>query len=150
MMKATKIWLSTAVLLLLLAIVSAPLAKAENMKTLGTMDVHYMAIGATFLTPQVAKAYSIERSKYNALINISVMDNTQPNKPAKSVAISGTAQNLTGQYKRLSFEEVREGSAIYYLAQLNYRDKEKVKFELTITDGKESHELMFEQTFYVD
>ncbi|WP_235938661.1 DUF4426 domain-containing protein [Thalassotalea algicola] len=150
MMKATKVWISAAILLLLLAIVSAPLASAQNMKTLGNMDVHYMAIGATFLTPQVAKAYGIERSKYNALINISVLDNTQQGKPAKAVSISGTALNLTGQYKRLDFEEVREGQAIYYLAQLNYRDKEKVKFELTITDGSETHELVFDQTFYVD
>ncbi|NMP31082.1 DUF4426 domain-containing protein [Thalassotalea sp. M1531] len=149
-MKATKVWISAAILLLLLAIVSAPLASAQNMKTLGNMDVHYMAIGATFLTPQVAKAYGIERSKYNALINISVLDNTQQGKPAKAVSISGTALNLTGQYKRLDFEEVREGQAIYYLAQLNYRDKEKVKFELTITDGSETHELVFDQTFYVD
>lgn len=125
-------------------------AKAENMKKLGNMDVHYMAIGASFLTPQVAKAYGIERSKYNALINISVMDNTKPNKPAKKVAIMGTALNLTGQYKRLEFEEVKEGDAIYYLAQLGFRDKEKVKFELTITDGVETQTLEFNQTFYVD
>jgi len=150
MLKATKVWLTAPILLLFLALMSAPLANAQNMKTLGSMDVHYMAIGATFLTPQVAKAYGIKRSKYNALINISVLDNTQKTKPAKAVSISGTALNLTGQYKRLEFEEVREGKAIYYLAQLNYRDKEKVKFELTITDGKESHDLMFEQTFYVD
>ncbi|REL32187.1 DUF4426 domain-containing protein [Thalassotalea euphylliae] len=148
-MKSIRTWLTSAFALIALTLTST-IVSAENMKTLGAMDVHYMAIGATFLTPQVAKAYGIERSKYNALINISVMDNTKANKPAKAVAISGTAQNLTGQYKRLDFEEVREGQAIYYLAQLNFRDKEKVKFELTITDGSETHELMFNQTFYVD
>ena len=125
-------------------------ASAENMKSMGSMDIHYMAIGATFLTPQVAKAYGIERSKYNALINISVLDNTKPNKPAKAVSIMGTAENLTGQFKRLDFEEVKEGDAIYYLAQLNYRDKEKVKFEITVMDGKETHTINFNQTFYVD
>ena len=125
-------------------------AHAENMKSMGSMDIHYMAIGATFLTPSIAKAYGIERSKYNALINISVLDNSQPNKPAKSVSVSGTAENLTGQFKRLDFEEVKEGSAIYYLAQLNYRDKESIKFEVSVTDGKETHTIKFNQTFYVD
>ncbi|REL37449.1 DUF4426 domain-containing protein [Thalassotalea euphylliae] len=148
-MKSIRTWLTSVFALIAFTLTSTTVS-AENMKTLGSMDVHYMAIGATFLTPQVAKAYGIERSKYNALINISVMDNTKASKPAKAVAISGTAQNLTGQYKRLDFEEVREGQAIYYLAQLNFRDKEKVKFELTITDGSETHELMFNQTFYVD
>lgn len=148
-MKSIRAWLTSAVVLIAFTLTST-VVSAENMKTLGSMDVHYMAIGATFLTPQIAKAYGIERSKYNALINISVMDNTKPNKPAKAVAISGTALNLTGQYKRLEFEEVREGQAIYYLAQLNFRDKEKVKFELTINDGSETQELMFDQTFYVE
>jgi len=136
----------TAVIL----VITANVAHAENMKSMGNMDIHYMAIGATFLTPQVAKAYGIERSKYNALINISVLDNSSEGKPAKSVSISGTAENLTGQFKRIEFEEVREGAAIYYLAQLNYRDKEKVKFEISVTDGKETHTINFDQIFYVD
>ena len=84
------------------------------------------------------------------LINISVLDNSQSGTPAKSVSIMGTAKNLTGQFKRLEFQEVREGTAIYYLAQINYRDKEKLTFDISITDGKESHEFSFSQTFYVD
>jgi hypothetical protein len=28
---------------------------AENMKKLGSMNVHYMAIGSTFFTPEIAK-----------------------------------------------------------------------------------------------
>ena len=37
-------------------------AMAENMKKLGTFNVHYIAIGATFITPEIAKTYNIERS----------------------------------------------------------------------------------------
>ena len=141
-------WISVAIALS--ALVFSTVSAAENMKKLGNMNVHYMAMGATFLTPEIAKAYGIERSKYNALINISVLDNSKPSTPAKSVAISGTAENITGQFKRLEFEEVKEGSAIYYLAQLNYRDKETVKFDITISDGSESHQLKFSKMFYVD
>ncbi len=138
------------VLLTVLLSIYSTTSAAENMKKMGSMDVHYMAIGATFLTPAIAKAYGIERSKYNALINISVLDNTKPETPAQSVSISGTAENITGQFKRLEFEEVKEGDAIYYLAQLNYRDKETVKFEISITNGKETQLLKFSQMFYVD
>lgn len=123
---------------------------AQNMKKLGSMNVHYMALGATFLTPEVAKAYGIERSRYNGLINISVLDNTQKNTPAKMVSISGTARNDVGQIKTLSFQEVKEGDAIYYLAQINYSDEETFYFDFKITDGKESHQLTFKQKFYVD
>jgi len=125
-------------------------ASAENMKKLGSMNIHYMAIGATFLTPEIARNYGIERSRYNGLINISVLDNTQENMPAKTVSISGTARNDLGQIKSLEFQEVKEGDAIYYLAQVNYSHEETYYFELEITDGTESHKMKFKQKFYVD
>ncbi|WP_448564576.1 DUF4426 domain-containing protein [Thalassotalea ganghwensis] len=133
--------------LLLLSISSS---HAENMQKLGGMNVHYMAIGATFLTPEIAKAYNIERSKYNGLVNISVLDNTKAGLPAKTVSITGSAKNLAGQRKNLSFTEVKEGDAIYYLAQVNYRDQETIVFDLTINDGNETQQLKFSQKFYTE
>lgn len=125
-------------------------AYAENMKKLGNMDVHYMAIGSTFFTPEIAKAYGITRSRYNGLINISVLDNTLQGTPAKTVSILGTARNNLGQVKSLAFEEVREGKAIYYLAQVGYRNEETLHFDLTINDGSEKQQLKFSQVFYTD
>ncbi|WP_448550176.1 DUF4426 domain-containing protein [Thalassotalea fusca] len=123
---------------------------AENMKKMGKMNIHYMAIGATFFTPEIAKAYGIERSKYNGLVNISVLDNSKEGTPAKTVSITGTARNLADQKKTLSFKEVREGGAIYYLAEVDYRNEETIRFDLTITDGEETHRLEFSQKFYVE
>jgi hypothetical protein len=123
---------------------------AENMKKLGSMQVHYMAINATFLTPKVAKAYDIERSRFNGLINISVLDDTKPSTPAKAVTIQGKARNDIGQIKTLEFDEVKEGDAIYYLAQIKYSDEETFYFDITINDGKETQQLKFKQKFYVD
>ena len=125
-------------------------SQAENMKKLGNMNVHYMAIGATFLTPEIAKAYNIERSRYNGLVNISVLDNTKDGFPAKTVSISGSAKNLAGQRKALTFTEVKEGDAIYYLAQVSYRDQETIVFDLTINDGNETQQLKFSQKFYTE
>jgi len=123
---------------------------AENMKKLGSMDVHYMAIGSTFFTPEIAKVYGITRSRYNGLINISVLDNTKAGNPAKTVSISGKAKNNLGQFKTLEFTEVKEGDAIYYLAQIKYSNEETMYFTLTINDGKEQQILKFSQKFYVD
>ena len=125
-------------------------ASAENMKKLGSFNVHYMAIGATFLTPEIAKTYGIERSRFNGLLNISVLDNTQPGHHAQTVSITGTARNDLGQIKQLEFDEVKEGQAIYYLSQIKYSDEETFYFDLNITNGKESHKLTFKQKFYVD
>ena len=125
-------------------------ASAENMKKLGSMNVHYMAIGSTFFTPEIAKAYGIARSRYNGLVNISVLDNTKTGNPAKTASISGQAKNNLGQFKELEFTEVKEGKAIYYLAQVSYNDEETLHFTLEINDGSEQQTLKFSQKFYVD
>jgi len=125
-------------------------ASAENMKKLGSMDVHYMAIGSTFFTPEIAKVYGIIRSRYNGLINISVLDNTKAGNPAKTVSITGKAKNNLGQFKTIEFTEVKEGEAIYYLAQIKYSNEETIHFTLAINDGKEQQTLKFSQKFYVD
>jgi hypothetical protein len=131
-----------------LAVVAS--ANAENMKKLGTMNVHYMAIGSTFFTPEIAKVYGITRSRYNGLVNISVLDNTKKGTPAKFVSIHGKAKNNLGQFKTIEFKEVKEGDAIYYLAQVSYNNEETIHFDLTIVDGKETQQLKFSQKFYVD
>jgi len=123
---------------------------AENMKKLGDLNVHYMAIGATFLTPEIAKAYGIKRSRYNGLVNISVLDNTQKGSPAKTVRIIGKARNNVGQLKSLIFRKVKEENSIYYLAEVNYANEETIHFDVQITDGSKKHNLKFSQKFYVD
>lgn len=146
--------MTTFIRALLLAITISVLAistvNAENMKKLGSMNVHYMAIGSTFFTPEIAKAYGITRSRYNGLVNISVLDNTKEGNPAKTVSIIGQAKNNLGQFKRLEFSQVKEGDAIYYLAQVNYNNEETLHFTLTINDGAEQQTLKFSQKFYVD
>ena len=145
-----KNFLHTCLFVILVSLTFTSNAFAENMKKMGSMQVHYMAINATFLTPKIAKAYNIERSRFNGLINISVLDDTKESTPAKSVIIQGKARNDLGQIKNLEFDEVKEGDAIYYLAQIKYSDEETFYFDITITDGKETQTLKFKQKFYVD
>jgi hypothetical protein len=123
---------------------------AENMRKLGDMNVHYIALNSTFLEPSIAKAYQIDRSRYNGLINISVLDNTKKNTPAKMVSLTGKARNNLGQTKNLEFQEVTEGDAIYYLAQITFNNEEVFHFTINVNDGKENKVLKFSQKFYVD
>ncbi|KXJ54739.1 MAG: hypothetical protein AXW17_04610 [Colwellia sp. Phe_37] len=136
------------VALLTLAVITT--AYAENMKKMDNINVHYIALGSTFLTPEIAKAYGIERSRYKGLVNISVLDNTQKGNPAKTVIINGKARNDVGQIKSLEFTEVVEGEAVYYLAQVSYSNEETIYFDINITDKGLQHNLKFSQKFYVD
>jgi len=120
------------------------------MKEMDDINVHYIALGSTFLTPEIAKAYGIERSRYKGLVNIAVLDNTQDGNPAKTVNINGRARNDIGQIKSLDFMEVKEGDAVYYLAQVSYSNEETIYFDIMITDKGKQHNLTFSQKFYVD
>jgi hypothetical protein len=121
---------------------------AEQKKTLGAWDVHYIVVNSTFFEPDVAKQYGIQRSQFNALLNISVLD--KDNKEAQSVALTGKATNLLGTTKKLSFKEVREGDAIYYLAQIPFRHKENYRFDVEVRRGNNVEKLNFKHEFYAE
>lgn len=145
-----KVFANKLVLLSLIALFFTVSASAENMKKSANLNIHYIALGSTFLTPEIARAYDIERSRYNGLVNISVLDNSQPGTPAQSVTLTGKARNNVGQLKSLEFTEVKEGDAIYYLAQVNYANEETIHFDINIVSKGKQHQLKFSQTFYVD
>ena len=123
-------------------------ANAEEKTLLGNWEVHHIVLSSTFLTPEIAKANNIVRSKYNALVNISVLDSKD--KTAQNVSITGTARNLLGNSKKLTFKKVTEGDAIYYLAVFSYSHKEKFRFDINIQQGNETQTLQLQQEMYVD
>ena len=122
---------------------------AEQFQQFNKLEVHYIAIPSTFIQPDVAKQYNIKRSSYNGLINISILDNTQ-DKKAISAQLTGTGNNLIGQTHQLQFTEIKEGEAIYYLAEYPYTNEEIVNFEINIKTNKASNTLKFQHKFYAD
>ena len=121
---------------------------AEQKRVLGSWDVHYIALNTTFLTPKVAKQNAIVRSKFNGLINISVLD--RQDKTAQSPVLTGEAKNLIGVVKKLKFKQVIEGKAIYYLAVLPFSDREQYRITIDINDGLKQKTLKFQHKFYAD
>lgn len=137
-----------ALCLLLTLLLTAPVALAEQKQTLGKWDVHYIVVNTTFFTPETAQNYGIVRSKYNALVNISVLDNTTGE--AQVVSVKGQARNLLGNSKTLNFKRVKEGEAIYYLAPLSFNDRETFRFNVDIQRGNEVQTLKFQQEMFVE
>ncbi|WP_434926824.1 DUF4426 domain-containing protein [Shewanella sp. HL-SH8] len=137
-------------LIMSLMLLIAP-AQAEQKQQVGNFDIHYMALNSTFITPTIAKTYGIERSRYNGIINIAVLDTSQEGNPAVAVEISGIANNLLDAKMELNFKEIREGDAIYYIAQVPYRDDQEINFSIAIKHAKKLNtSLKFKQKFYVD
>ncbi|WP_372942299.1 DUF4426 domain-containing protein [Shewanella sp.] len=126
-------------------------AHAEQKQQVGNFDIHYMALNSTFITPQIAKTYGIERSGYNGLVNITVLNTQLPGNPAVAVEISGVANNLIDARMTLDFKEIREGNAIYYIAEVPFRDDQEVNFTVAIKYTNQLNTtLKFKQKFYIE
>lgn len=132
------------------AVFTLPL-HAQNSLERGDLVLHYNAIASTTLTPEVARQYAITRSSGRALLNVSLMrkqaDGSHKAIPAK---VSAAATNLNGQRQDLAVREVREGEAIYYLAEPRVRDKDLLHFELNVLpDGAGTAiTVKFQQEFF--
>jgi len=134
------------ILLSVTTMVCSQLSIAEQMQRFGQYELHYIVIPTTMLKPSIASEYNISRGKDRALVNVSVLNHEK--KPV-SARITGDSQNLLGQLQDLDFKQVKEGDAIYYLAEIRFADQEvhRIKIEATAPDGK-STLLKFTQKLY--
>ena len=126
-------------------------ASAENSRVFGDYVVHYNAFRSDTLSPEIAKAYELTRRNNRIIVNITVLKKVMgtTGKPV-SATIAGNASNLTGQLKTLEFREIKEDTAIYYIAELKVSDGEFLKFKLNITpEGEEGPaRLQFSKRFF--
>ncbi len=135
---------------LLISLLSFP-AFADQFKNMKDIEVHYVVFNSTFLTPKIARSYNIKRNGYLAIVNISVLDRASLGKPALEAQVSGRAKNLIGQTQQLTFREIKEGDAIYYLAELPVTHEETFTFDIDVKAGnKGSGKLKFNQKFFVE
>jgi hypothetical protein len=137
----------TRIALLLMSLCLSLPALAEQKQSYGDLDVHYSAFNSGFLQPEIAAATGLVRSKTQGVVNVAVLKAGI----ASSAKVSGTVKNLLGQSTALSFKEVKEGKAIYYLAQFPFEQRETLRFTLNVTaaDGV-PHSFDFNQEFFPD
>mgnify|MGYP001561345098 FL=1 len=132
-------------------------ALAEQSSTFGDYTVHYSAFTTDILTPEVAKAYGIQRSKSRALLNISVLKKVMgtTGQPVRA-KVQATATNLSAQLRQLSVRELideqNDGGAIYYIAETAVADAETLKFSITVTpaEASASTTVTFDQQFFTN
>lgn len=111
--------------------------------------VCYNAFPGDTLPVQMTQKYDIKRSKNMALINITVLKNN-PEHPGQGIAaqVSGVMQNLMGQKKKLTFREVHEGNAWYYLAEVKVEHDEVVNFFIHVkTKDGQDYDVTFSKKF---
>ncbi len=115
--------------------------------------MHYNAFNSSFVTPEVAAANGILRSKVRALVNVAVFKLEQNgDKTAVRANIKGEASNLLQQIQTIEFKPIIEGDAIYYIGGFRFSEEERMTIELEVTPDPNQApiKVSFNQTFYTE
>lgn len=141
--------------LLMLSLLSVfALAQDEDysIKRFADYEIHFSVFNTSFLSPEVAAVYKIVRANDDAMVNISVLQK-QPDGSKKPVtaAVSGSQSDLIHDLP-LTFTQVREQDALYYLASFAIRHKTPVYFKINVQPegAKSPIPLEFNRTLYRD
>ena len=140
--------------LTLVAVLSSFNAFAQQAQQFDDYTIHYNALNASLISPEVAKAYGIRRSDSRALINVSVLKSVEDQPPvAVKAVVTASGRNLTGQTRVVELREINEGDeAIYYIGELSVRNMESFDFTVLVTpEGKSKpYSVKFRQQFYTE
>ena len=116
--------------LLLLSGLALP-AIAQQSEMYGQFELHYSVVNTTFLAPKVAAAYGITRGDDRAILNLAVREHLPGGETvARSMQLKGRTWDLLQHTQELEFLEVREGPAIYSIAEFKFLNEEWRHFEV--------------------
>jgi hypothetical protein len=112
----------------------------ETFKDFGNYEVHFNALRTDELTPEVARAYGIQRGSNRVMLNVTVLRKEAEHAPRKPVeaTVAVDAYNLNGQLKDLEMRRVSEGEAIYSIGEVTIAGTEILVFDINVTPQGES------------
>ena len=117
---------------------------------IGDHVVHFNAQSTDALSPEIARANDIARSKDMAMLTVSVLSKSD-NKPV-AADVKVKAVNLTGQLKSISLRKADVPDAIYYIGTVSIDNRETLVFDISVKpDGAdEASDVRFKRQFYTD
>lgn len=136
---------------LLFSITSLANNTGEQKQVFDNYEIHYIGLSTSFLPEQAAAAYNIPRSGSLGYLSISILKTDEGPMPVPVHGnITGEIRNLIGQAKDITFREIEETNAIYYISTFRFDDEDTYRVTLTVTpEGKEKPiTVKFNQQFY--
>ncbi|WP_372986445.1 DUF4426 domain-containing protein [Marinobacter sp.] len=128
-------------------------AQAAGSKDFGDYQLHWSVLPSTFLSPEVARANDLQRSKGIGIVNISIMQE-QDNGTLKPVGgqVEGKVSNDIQQVNFLAFRRIQEGDAVYFIAEYQYPSGELMTFNITAhpTGHQQDLSVRFAHTLFSD
>ncbi len=105
--------------------------RAQQSEMFGPYELHYSVVNTTFLAPEVASTYGIVRATDRAILNLAVREHLADGSTVgRSLQLQGRTWDLIQKGHDLEFTEVREGEAIYYLADFKFINEDWRFFEV--------------------
>ena len=138
------------IIFLWLALLSGP-SLAQQSETFGPFELHYSVVNTTFLDPTIAATYGITRGEKRAILNLAVRENLTSGSEARAMLLQGRTWDLI-QNQTLEFKEIREGEAIYYIAEFPFINEEWRFFEIDFrpTGAQQTYTFKFKHQLYTD
>ena len=117
---------------------------------IGDYVVHFSAQSTDQLPPEVARAYNIVRSKNRAMLNVSVLRESDSRPVSASVTVKTV--NLTGQLKNITLRQIDEQEAIYYIGEVPVANRETLIFDISVMpEGVDTaSDVRFKRQFFTD
>ena len=117
---------------------------------IGDFVVHFNAQTTDQLPREIAQAYQIQRSPDRAMLNVTVVRESDGAPVAAEIAVR--TRNLTQQLKKVEMREVTEQEAIYYIGETKVANQETLIFEISVKpEGLEQPaSIRFQKKFYTD
>ena len=120
---------------------------------IGNHVIHFSAQSTDQLPPAVAREYDIVRSKNRAMLNVSVIRESD-NLPVIAEVNIKTV-NLTGQLKNITMRKIEEPGdviAIYYIGDTTIANREVLVFDINVKlEGEDAPSAVrFKRQFYSD
>ena len=120
---------------------------------IGNHVIHFSAQSTDQLPPAVAREYDIVRSKNRAMLNVSVIRESDNLPVIAEVAIKTV--NLTGQLKNITMRKIEEPGdviAIYYIGDTTIANREVLVFDINVKlEGEDAPSAVrFKRQFYSD
>lgn len=124
--------------ILVLSCLLLPLAaagvQAQQSERFDSYELHFSVVNTTFLDPEVASQYGIVRGKRRGIVNIAVREHVKGRADAEATTLpmelTGRTWDLIAE-QPLEFIEINEGSAVYYIGEFRFINREWRWFELS-------------------
>ena len=134
--------LSRITLTLFCALLLAGGTQAQQSERFGPFELHYSVVNTTFLEPEVAATYGITRGKNRAILNLAVREHVEEGTQGRTMLLKGRTWDFIHS-EPLEFQEVREGNAIYYIAEFTFINEEIRFFEMNFRPEGSDETLYF-------